>query len=187
MKKRNQLLTDNSWIRQRNNSFYKDAPISLKRWVHHLDCDFCLAFSTFELSSFISLPSFFSSYSFCFGSFFADVSHWTTLMYCIIPQTLLLHWLTLAQIRLLGVTLLQTGQPLPATAQDQCYLGEMHTWNMSGTYLVWYFHLSLRRSICHLIIHSGLTMMPCAAPGHSVPGGLAVCVSVSWVVVQPWS
>ncbi|XP_023809169.1 LIM domain only protein 7 isoform X4 [Oryzias latipes] len=31
MKKRNQLLTDNSWIRQRNNSFYKDAPISLKR------------------------------------------------------------------------------------------------------------------------------------------------------------
>uniref|UniRef100_A0A3P9MDN2 LIM domain 7b n=1 Tax=Oryzias latipes TaxID=8090 RepID=A0A3P9MDN2_ORYLA len=33
MKKRNQLLTDNSWIRQRNNSFYKDAPsISLKRY-----------------------------------------------------------------------------------------------------------------------------------------------------------
>ncbi|KAF6715669.1 LIM domain only protein 7 [Oryzias melastigma] len=33
MKKRNQLLTDNSWIRQRSNSFHKDAPsMSIKRY-----------------------------------------------------------------------------------------------------------------------------------------------------------
>lgn len=38
-----------------------------------------------------------------------------------------------------------------------------------------------------LIIHFGLTLLTCAAPGWSVAGGLAVCVSVSWVVGQPWS
>lgn len=37
MKKRTQLLTDNSWIRQRSSSFYKEpiyAGVPLKRWVY---------------------------------------------------------------------------------------------------------------------------------------------------------
>lgn len=37
------------------------------------------------------------------------------------------------------------------------------------------------------ISYSGLTLFTCAAPGWSVAGGLAVCVSVPWVVGQPWS
>lgn len=42
--------------------------------------------------------------------------------------------------------------------------------------------------VCHFLIsHFGLTLLTCAAPGWSVAGGLAVCVSVSWVVGQPWS
>lgn len=52
-----------------------------------------------------------------------------------------------------------------------------------GRYLLGVIFPSL--STCH--VHSVLPMITCAAPGHSVPGGLAVCVSVSWVVVQPWS
>lgn len=35
--------------------------------------------------------------------------------------------------------------------------------------------------------YSGLTVRTCAAPGWSVARGLAVCVSESWVVGQPWS
>lgn len=44
--------------------------------------------------------------------------------------------------------------------------------------------------VCHflcLVIHFDLTLLTCAAPGWSVAGGLAVCVSVPWVVGQPWS
>lgn len=39
MKKRTQLLTDNSWIRQRSSSFYKDpvyVGFPLKKWVLYL-------------------------------------------------------------------------------------------------------------------------------------------------------
>lgn len=56
-------------------------------------------------------------------------------------------------------------------------------WNIDPVSLV---HVMVCYFLC-LIIHFDLILLTCAAPGWSVAGGLAVCVSVSWVVGQPWS
>lgn len=65
MKKRTQLLTDNSWIRQRSSSFYKEpiyVGVPMKRWVYRpcLRQLFMSHFSPciFLLSSFLNLCRF---------------------------------------------------------------------------------------------------------------------------------
>ncbi|KAM3624731.1 uncharacterized protein V6R79_000721 [Siganus canaliculatus] len=122
MKKRTQLLTDNSWIRQRSSSCYKEPAyvgVPLKRYnaVSGSAAWSAAVFFLFnnQLQLFSGLRHIFSS-----GS-----SRWTIWMLCASPQSPPLHSVTLVHTRLLLVTVFQVETPTPATALEGYYPREM--------------------------------------------------------------
>lgn len=134
MKKRTQLLTDNSWIRQRS-SFYKDPMIvglPLKRWD--------LSQAAFKIGLIAQWPVF---QSVCFQLFFyycdflpADMTLWIILIICVSPNPQSI--VTLDHTRPLQVTLHRVGMPLRDTALDQYYPWEILTYSpviRPGTHL----------------------------------------------------
>ena len=147
MKKRTQLLTDNSWIRQRSSSFYKEpiyVGVPMKRWVYlnwaGLHCTFFRQFVSHPLV--LTFPTWLLPY---YGFLNCDVCStgltlWTTWILCVRPHSQPLHSVTLAHTQLLQVTVLQVGTPHPATALDRCYPRDMH-WSilliMAGKQLIW--------------------------------------------------
>lgn len=115
MKKRTQLLTDNSWIRQRSASVYKEpvyTGVQLKRWVWSSVAPHA-AVVTFHPFSFDILP------------FSAGLILWTTWILGDRPQTQPLTSATPAHTPLLLVTVLPVGTPHPAIALDLSYPREM--------------------------------------------------------------
>lgn len=194
MKKRTQLLTDNSWIRQRSSSFYKEpicVGVPLKRWVCLHQEELCCTFRQFCFTTFLIktspprlflLPSYYCVFS-------AGTSLWTTWMLCVSPRTPPLRSITLVHTQPLQVTALRAGTPPPATAREQYHPREMRPW----TLIVAGMRLTHPVSLLHVVVclfsvlslRFGLTLSTCAAPGWSVAGGLAVCVSVPWVAGQP--
>lgn len=112
MKKRTQLLTDNSWIRQRSSSFYKPpiyVGVPMKRWVFwDSTAPFLRGSSCFKTFGYD-----FSSLS--FPNWLPGTSPWTTWKLCVSPTSRLLRSVALVQTLLLP----RVGTPLPATALDQ--------------------------------------------------------------------
>lgn len=198
MKKKTQLLTDNSWIRQRSGSSVCKEPVCvgvpLKRWVYTIfakwdfHCTLCCCFVMRFCLTILLLFSELCRFLYRFESldnldtlrqsslsstmFTYPRPHSAAAGYCAPSRNSSSRYST-------GAMLSQR-----TASMDPSHHGRYASpANIKCVLLV---HVVVCYFLC-LIIYFGLTLLTCAAPGWSVAGRLAVCVSVSWVVGQPWS
>lgn len=121
MKKRTQLLTDNSWIRQRSSSFYKEpvyVGLPMKRWALSLSLNLIQVRFQVEFKFHLS------------GGFSAGTSLWTTWMLCVSRPSPPPRSVTLVHTQLQQVTSPRAGTPPPATALERFYPRETPPWTL---------------------------------------------------------